>query len=697
MQSYFKSLTKSASLSIFITAVLGLCMVFPSNSQVFNGNGGIISDDGIPNQFFCPVTNLITDSLNTAHGLQTVCLNINHSYVADLNVELIAPDGTVVTLFSGVGGGDDNFTNTCCNDTSTIPIAQGTAQFTGVFRPMDHLGNLNNGQNGNGIWILQISDTYPVDQGILLDWNLEFGANAGGPLSIDSTVLPIFLINTFGQTIPQETKITAGLKIIDNGSGQYNHPGDIPNIYNGDIGIEIRGSSSSGYPQKPYGFETRDSLGNNLNVSLLGMPAENDWILLSSYNDKVFMRNSLAFNLFHHLGHYAPRYRLSEVILNNSYKGIYLFTEKVKRDQNRVNIHNLVPGTTAGDWLTGGYILKVDYHDPSNSWMSAYHPFDHPELSVHYCYEFPDAFTITSTQKTYIQGFMNALETALYGPGFADPVSGYRAFVDVPSLIDYFLVNELSRNNDGFKKSMVFFKDRNSVNPRLFSGPVWDFDWAWKNVNECSIFSATDGSGWAYKVNDCNPDNNSPGWAVRLLQDPLFANQLKCKWISLRSTFFDTTYLFQYIDSVHNLVNEAQNRHYQKWPILGINVGTPEVGFQPLTYDGEIAKFKNWITTRLTWLDANMPGTCTSETPDDGNGVSFLRIFPNPATDRAYFEAGLPIQSLIIRNLTGQNVLALDEPGESGSLEITDLEPGCYFVTVYFKDLTRKTLKLILE
>ncbi len=524
-----------------------------------------------------------------------------------------------------------------------------------------------------------------------------FTGNASGPLSIDSTLLPIILINTFGQTIPNEPKITAGMKIISHGPGQYNHPGDVPNIYDGEVGIEIRGSTSAGYPQKPYGFETRDSLGNNLNVSLLGMPPENDWTLLSHYNDKVFMRNSLAFNLFQKLGHYAPRCCLSEVILNNSYQGIYLFTEKIKRDQNRVDIHNLLPTTTSGDMLTGGYILKVDYHDASNSWLSSFHPIDHPNFNVHYVYEFPDAQTITSPQKTYIQGFMNSLEAALYSPGFTDPLTGYRAFIDVPSLIDYFLINELSRNNDGFKKSMVFYKDRNSVNPHLFSGPVWDFDWAWKNVNECSIFSATNGSGWAYKVNDCYPDNNSPGWVVRLLQDPQFANQLKCRWVSLRSTYFDTTYMFHYIDSVYSLVNEAQSRHFQKWPILGINVGTPEVGTQPLTYDGEISKFKSWIQTRLAWLDANMPGTCTSEVTGLVKDNPFIRVFPNPASDVVYIESGMRLKSISLTNVAGKTILSMENTGNSGILETSGLSPGLYFVKVCLSDYTLETIKLIIR
>ena len=70
--------------------------------------------------------------------------------------------------------------------------------------------------------------------------------------------------------------------------------------------------------------------GNNNNVSLFGMPQENDWILIANYNDKTFLRNVLSFDLFEKMGHYAPRTKLCEVVVNDIYNGIYVFTEKLR-------------------------------------------------------------------------------------------------------------------------------------------------------------------------------------------------------------------------------------------------------------------------------------------------------------------------------------------------------------------------------
>jgi subtilisin-like proprotein convertase family protein len=676
-------------------AIVLLLFYFSISAQTFNGTTGPITDDGQVNIFTANVAGLSPSTIDTAHGLLSVCLNITHTYDSDLDVYLESPDGTRVMLFSGIGGGDDNFTGTCLSDAATTAIVAGSAPFSGTFLPMDVLGNVNNGQAGNGSWKLRITDTYGQDAGTLNSWSLTFASHVGGPFTVDSTNLPLVLIETYGQTIVSEPKINVGLKIINRGLNLYNHPADYPNVYNGPAGIEIRGSFSSIMPQKPYGIETRDSLGTSNNVSIFNMPSENDWILLALYNDKVFMRNSLAYKLFELCGHYAPRSRFCEVMINGSYQGIYLFTEKIKKDDHRVDIATLDLDDNDGDSLTGGYIIKLDYHDADNSFLSDYQPIDHPGYDVYYVYEYPTPSDITYPQKNYIQEFMRSLEGTLYGADFTDPVIGYRAWLDVPSYIDYMIVNEVARNNDGFKKSVVWYKDKDSHNGLLRSGPVWDFDWAWKNVNECSIFAATDGSGWSYMINDCNPDNHSNGWMLRLLQDSTFTQQLHCRWLELRQTILDTTYLFNYIDSTHALVEEAQARHYRKWPILGINVGTPEVDYQPTTYDGEISKFKNWIRIRLDWLDANMPGECPGFGIADVAEPSVVRIFPNPANDVVFIEADQTMAAQEIYDLSGRLVRS-SSAGRKTAVDISDMVEGAYIVRTLFASGLTNTQKLII-
>lgn len=479
-----------------------------------------------------------------------------------------------------------------------------------------------------------------------------------GIVSIDSTELPLFMINTLGQTIVPDTKINALLQIKYNGAGNMTYLTDSANVYNGNIGIEIRGASSASYPQHPYGFETRTSTGANNDVSLLGMPAENDWVLLSNFNDRSLVRNSLAFKLYGDMGNYSVRTSLCEVLIDSSYKGIYLFGEKIKRDSVRVDIAKLNPTDTIGDQLTGGYILQQNYWDSGNSFQSNYSPIDHPAFDVHFVYEYPKPDDIVASQKTYIAAFVDSLEDALYSPAFVDTINGYRKYLDVKSFIDYFLVNELSRSNDGFKKSVFFNKDKFSKGGKLKAGPVWDFDWSWKNLYGCSIFENLDGSGWAHHINDCPTDNYSTGWYIRLLQDSSFNNELRCTYENYRQTIFDTTYIFAYIDSVRNLVQNAQARHYQRWPILGISGPAPEIGAIAETYNAEMDTLKAWISLRLQWLDVNIPGLCVPlSVYQNPSALNTLQYFPNPGSGNIQFKGYLKSNSplrMVIYNVEGK-------------------------------------------
>jgi subtilisin-like proprotein convertase family protein len=650
-------------------------------AQTFTGNGGVLNDTGQELLFPVEVSGLSQTGLDSSFGLVQVCIDLTHTWLADLDIQLVSPWGHSISLISAIGGDGDNFTGTCLSDTADANIAFSVAPFSGTFSPLDALGDLNYGNNPNGTWKLRVLDTYPgADTGELLSWSIGFGPNAGTGIRIDSTQLPILQIFTNGKVIVDEPKIMARLQISDKGNQQWNKPGDSANVYKGWCGIEIRGNFSSSLPQKPYSLETRDSLGENLDVSLLGMPKENDWILMAVYNDKAFSRNSLAYEISRKMGHYAARSRLVEVLIDGNYKGIYLLMEKLKRDNKRLNIAKLDPTSNSGDALTGGYIFKVDYHSPADSWLSAFHPIGYPAVDIHYVFDTPDPEVISPAQKSYIQNFMFELESRLYGNDFTNPQTGYRSRLDVGSFIDYFLVNELARNNDGFKKSYFFHKDRDSNGGLLKSGPVWDFDWAWKDINECSIVSSTSGAGWVYTVNSCNPDNYSPEWTTRLLQDSSFTRQLKCRFLEMRQTWMDTSFLFHHIDSIASRVASTQARHYKKWPILGRNVGTPELGEQPLTYLGEVRKLKDWILRRLNWLDNNMPGTCTTTGISNfpSSGMPGIRCFSDGLVHR--WESDEPVEELQLIDAQGKCVWKQIIRQNSGLLP--SVQMGIYLLRV---------------
>lgn len=506
--------------------------------------------------------------------------------------------------------------------------------------------------------------------------------------------LPIVKIETDGKTIPDEPKINARMKMINNQSGE-NRYADVANEYDGIIGIELRGASSQSYPQKPYAIETRDADGNNLNVSLLGLPEENDWVLLSNYNDKSFMRNLLGYKMFEALGHYAPRARYVEVFLNGDYQGIYLFGEKVKRDDNRVNIAKLKEDDNAGEELTGGYIFKIDYWNSYDSWLSPYAPINYPNYQVHFVYHDPGWDELTYQQKNYIKDYVTTFESSLYSSHYADPSTGYEAYIDIESFIDYFIVNEISRNNDGFKKSRYFHKDKNG---KLVAGPVWDFDWAWKNINECYIFKATDGSGWSYKINDCNPWVKSPGWMVRLFYDENFRDQTHCRYVEARAGVLADDKLYGMIDSLYNEVKVAQVRHFQKWKILGANVGAPEVDAQPTTYDGEVDKLRDWIQTRLNWLDNNMLGSCQSTFAELTPNQKSIQVYPNPATSIINVVSTQYLTNIQLFDISGKTIYSnINTERKTAQINVSGFKSGMYILKLTDTEGNTKNEKIMIR
>ena len=249
-------------------------------------------------------------------------------------------------------------------------------------------------------------------------------------IDFTSSNIPLIFIETSGQEILDDPRIIANMKVINN-TGSRNYLTDSINGYDGRISIEIRGSTSQSFPKKQYGFETQKSDGSNNNVSLLGLPSENDWILSAPYSDKSLIRNILAFKLSETLGNYASRTKLCELFLNDEYMGVYVLTEKIKRDENRVDISKLKPDEINGDDLTGGYIIKIDKNTGNSgpSWNS--------DSGVVFLFDTPKHDEIVFEQKEYIKNYINAFEQALISEDYADENTGYRKYINENSFIDF--------------------------------------------------------------------------------------------------------------------------------------------------------------------------------------------------------------------------------------------------------------------
>lgn len=121
-----------------------------------------------------PVESVITINNNVKITDLNVKVNIQHTYVKDIIMSLIAPDGTEVILAKENGGSGHNFTNTVFDDDASTSIAAGKAPFTGSFKPIGKLSNFN-GMNPTGDWKLKLVDTYlAADSGKLINWSIDY-------------------------------------------------------------------------------------------------------------------------------------------------------------------------------------------------------------------------------------------------------------------------------------------------------------------------------------------------------------------------------------------------------------------------------------------------------------------------------------------------------------------------------------------
>lgn len=477
--------------------------------------------------------------------------------------------------------------------------------------------------------------------------NQSFGQSG---VSFSSSNLPIIVINTNGQYIRDEPKIIASMGIVSNGNGVRNNLTDAFQ-YSGKIGIEIRGSSSQMFPKKQYGIEIVDDAGVETDTVLLGMPSESDWILFAPYNDKSLMRDALAYRLGRAMGRYAPRTRFCELVLNGSYQGIYVLMEKIKRDKNRVDINKLNPDENEGNNLTGGYILKIDKSSGNSGegWQSLIQPTPRTgNQQISFQFETPNYNVVTSQQRQYIKTYVTQFENALTSVTFQDPAEGYQKFIDVDSFVDFYLMQELTKNVDGYRLSTFLYKERDSDGGKLFMGPLWDFNLGFGNADYCTKGNP---EGFVLDFNNTCPQDFwlIPFWWKRLLEDATFRGKVADRWASLRESVFSQPYIHNYIDSVAGVLNvEARQRNFNAWPVLGTYVWPNFYVGQ--TYGDEVLWLKNWVTQRLLWLDSSLPKSITGVEERAENEL--IVAYPNPFANEVNFqinssEPGVPLLTVV--------------------------------------------------
>ena len=400
--------------------------------------------------------------------------------------------------------------------------------------------------------------------------------------------LPLVVVHTFGDVISATSLAPSYLHVVDRGAdGRASITG--PADFSGPAGFRVRGKSTAGRVKASYAVETWDEERNDKDVSIFGFPEESDWVLYGPYNfDRAMIRNALMYELSNQVGRYAVRTRFVEVfrtierrnIRASDYFGVYVFMEKIKRGENRVDVEALLPEHKSEPEITGGYIFKIDQPDPGDAGFTTSRGT--PRGDGKFAWVYPKEDEVTNEQSSWFRNHLNELEDALYGPNFQSPDFGYAKYLDVLSFIDHHILNEITKNPDGLRLSAYMFKPRGE---KIQAGPIWDFD---RTMGSDDDLRSASPEGW-YSLTNYE-------WWGQLAEDPAYERSYQLRWQELRDGPLSTQNILSLVDSMAEEIAEAQVRNYERWTGLISGDGWQE----------RIDALKEWLALRMTWIDTQM-------------------------------------------------------------------------------------------
>lgn len=384
--------------------------------------------------------------------------------------------------------------------------------------------------------------------------------------------IPVFWIETEQQQpiVSKDDYLDATLKV---------DPGADYEQENRLIHTEIRGRGNStwGMPKKPYRMKFHEK------EPILGFEPTKNWVLLANYADKTLLRNYVAFEMGRQLiDGFTPRTRFVEVYLNGQYEGVYHLTDQIRVEEDRVNIDELDGDEIDSEIITGGYLLEIDERLDEDRW------FYSEVLGLPFTFKSPE--DPNGEQFDYITNYIGQLEVILDDPQIGSRSAEYEALIDVASFVDFYIISEVAKNNDtGGGISVYTYKPRNG---KLAMGPLWDFDIALGNIN----YNDNDNpEGWWIKTTN--------KWYVRLFNDPKFTQAVKDRWQEVVPGL-RTTIMEKIDGAAFQTLHVAQQRNFQRWDILNEWVWPNAVVMG--SYAGEVDYLKDWLTTRIDWMDSEI-------------------------------------------------------------------------------------------
>jgi spore coat protein CotH len=366
------------------------------------------------------------------------------------------------------------------------------------------------------------------------------------------TGLPVVWINTEGKrpVTGKESYIKAQVKIVD--------PDNTENNIEGAAEVRLRGNTSFTHTKKSYRLKFSKK------TALFGYTKAKSWVLLANFNDPTLIMNSLAFELGHRFGlPFTNHYIHCELILNGVYRGSYVLTEQIQAGAGRVDI----------DTKTGFLVEADSHYDKEPKFRTAVLQLpimiDHPE-------DLPDP-----SGYDFVKEAIHNLEATLFADSFPD--NNYRELIDIDSVIDYIMINEMTKNVDLQIPNSVFMYRENSRDSRIKMGPLWDFDYGF-DYNDRDYFNDAEGTYTDTIFRE------GPGriFFRRFFDDPYFRNQYRERW---HEKYADIAGMEDFIDNMGEKLYESQKMNSRVW------------WWKKIDYKKELERMKTWWRSRVEYLN----------------------------------------------------------------------------------------------
>lgn len=367
--------------------------------------------------------------------------------------------------------------------------------------------------------------------------------------------------------------------------------------------IRGRGNTTWTFRKKPYLVKL------NKENEVLGLPAARKWVLLALMCDKSKIKNAYATLLAKKVWNnfdWSPDFRFVNLCVNGTYDGLYCVYEKAEQGENRLNLPKdsflfVVNSRYSGISMNEDFDSEF-FSDNSESKKSYQEEFDSANFGPTrtgkqknsdnwgFRSEHGIPFTLKDNnvdEKTFLREkkILQNIENQIY----LDDNSKVFDFIDKDSFVDWYILQEFSKNRDSsfIASCFMFF---NSQTQKLYMGPIWDFDIAF---------------GGSHLDKNYLPENpwiNQFHWYKELWRNDEFRAAVKERWNETKAELKSS---IDYIYEESSLLDQSAFLDDSVWRTIGRKQWPLTPGYKERkTYKAEVDYVYNWCEKRFEWMDS---------------------------------------------------------------------------------------------